>query len=82
MGKRLAHPKKTKPACKAAASDANAIPRQTGRELPRERRLQELNNALEKFDNQDVDEDGDFGDAADDIDGLPLHRSEDGEDEG
>ena len=80
MAKRRVHPKKTKPADKAAVSVANANSRKTGRELPQERRLQELNNAMEKFDNQGADEDS--GNATEDIDGLPCrHRSDDGDDE-
>jgi hypothetical protein len=80
MAKKRAHPKRTKPAYKAAATGANTIPRQTGRELPGERRLQELNNAMEKLDDQDVDEDS--SDAPEDIEGLPLLRSDDEEEEG
>lgn len=80
VAKRRVHPKKTRPADKTAGTVANANSRKTGRELPRERRLQELNNAMEKFDNQGVDEDP--GDATEDIDGLPCrHRSDDGDDD-
>lgn len=72
MAKACARPIKTKRDYKGAASVANKIRKQTEREPAAERRLQALIDAMEKFDDQDVDEDP--GDAPEDIDGLPCRR--------
>jgi hypothetical protein len=78
MAKRRALRKKKKPAHKAALPVANTIPGKTERELSGERRLQELNSAMEKRDDQDFDEDS--CDTTENIDGLPRRdRSDDEE---
>jgi len=78
MAKRRALRKKKKSAHKAAMPVANTIPGKTERELAGERRLQELNSAMEKLDDQNFGEDS--CDTTENINGLPRRdRSDDGE---
>jgi len=79
--KRHARPIKTERDYKSAASVADKIRKQTERQQAEEHRLQALIHALEKFDDQEEDEDA--SDATGDILGLPRRRwSDDEEDQG
>ena len=73
MAKALARPIKSKRDYHGATSVANKARRQNGQEPDVERRLQALLHEIEKFDDTQ-DEDDDFGDAAEDVDGLPRRR--------
>jgi hypothetical protein len=80
MKKRHARPVKTERDYKGAASAADQIRNQTERQQAEEHRLQELIHALEKFDDQEEDEDS--SDVTEDILGLPRRRwSDEGEEE-
>jgi len=72
MTKRLSRPIKTERDYKEAASVADKIRKLPESEPAAERRLQALIDAMEKFDDQDDDDD--TCDAAEDIDGLPRRR--------
>lgn len=81
MTKRHARPIKTERDYKGAASVADKIRRQAERQQAEEHRLQELIHALEKFDDQEEDEDS--SNAAEEVLGLPRRRwSDDGGEEG
>ena len=72
MARGLARPIKTARDHKAAASIARRTLQQEEREPAAERRLQALLNAMEKFDNEDEEQESD--DTTDELDGLPRRR--------
>lgn len=72
MAKRLVRPIKTERDYKGAALAAKKLLDQAGDESAEERRLQALIKEMEKYDNQDLDEDSDAG--AEDIYDLPRRR--------
>ncbi len=72
MTKKLARPIKNQRDYKAAAEVAKKIRDQAGPESAEERRLQALIREMERFDNQDLDEES--GDDAEDINDLPRRR--------
>ncbi len=78
MRKKHARPIKTERDYRGAVSAADKIRQQTERQQAEEHRLQELIHALEKFDDQDDEEDS--GDPAEEMFDLPRRRwSDDGE---
>lgn len=72
MAKKLARPIKTEQDYKGAILVAKKIINQDGRESTEERRLQALIREMEKFDDQDGDED--FGATTEDNYDLPNRR--------
>ncbi|OGA11130.1 MAG: hypothetical protein A2W68_13720 [Betaproteobacteria bacterium RIFCSPLOWO2_02_64_14] len=72
MARALARPIKTARDHKNAASIASKTLEQAEREPAAERRLKALLSEIEKFDGEGEEEE--FGDTAEDIDGLPRRR--------